>query len=119
MKTRLPLIAAVLLLPACSLFSQTPDAATRSKVRAAVPYGVSADTAAEKLSGLGFSCARRTGNYSDESGQTHSAEHFLYCQERPGPISFTCLNRDLVTVVLRSEQVAGIEVTRGPSCERN
>ena len=119
MNVRQFVLAAALLLPACSLFSQTPDPAVRGKVRAALPYGLATDAAAEKLSGLGFACSRRIGQYSDESGQTHSAEHFLDCEERPGPVSFTCLNRDHVTVVLRGEQVAGIEVTRGPSCERN
>lgn len=100
----------------CSLFSQTPDAGRRSEIRAAVPYGVAIPTAESKLSGLGFACSRRGGNYLDESGTTRSAEHFLACEERPGVVSFACLNRDQVTLIEREGVVSGIEVTRGPSC---
>ncbi|GAC1634474.1 MAG: hypothetical protein NVS9B10_30570 [Nevskia sp.] len=108
-----------LALAGCSLFSQTPDPKTRSAVREAVPYGATSDTAASRLSGLGYACSKRQGNYTDESGHTRSAEHFLFCEQRPGVISFACQNRDLVTVVLRDDAVSGIEVVRGPSCERN
>lgn len=100
----------------CSLFSQTPDAGRRSEIRSTVPYGMTIDTAESKLSGLGFACSRRGGNYLDESGTTRSAERFLACEERPGVVSFACENRDQVTVVEREGVVSGIEVTRGPSC---
>lgn len=108
--------SALVLLAGCSLFSQTPDPQLRRNVRDAVPYGATAEQAATKLSGLGFACSRRQGNYSDESGHTRSAEHFLFCEERPHAVSFTCENRDQVTVILRDDKVSGIEVLRGPSC---
>ena len=108
-----------LALTGCSFFSQTPDPKTRIAVRDAVLYGATTEAAAEKLSGLGYACSRRQGNYLDESGHTRTADHFLFCEQRPGVISFTCENRDLVTVVLRDNLVTGIEVLRGPSCERN
>lgn len=106
-------------LAGCSLFSQTPDPATRNSIRTTITYGMSADVAASKMSGLGFACSRHTGNYLDETGHTRQAEHFLFCEQRPGVVSFTCLNRDQATLVLRDDTVAGIEVVRGPSCERN
>lgn len=103
-------------LSACSLFSQTPDPSVQQRVRANLPYGTSAADAESKLSGLGFACSRRQGNYLDESGHTRNAEHFLFCEERPGAVSFTCLNRNQVTAVLKNGVVSAIEVTRGPSC---
>ena len=111
----LPSVA--LLLPACSMFGLTPAPATRQAIRDALPYGMSIATAESKLSGLGFGCRRRTGHYTDESGAQHSAERFLFCEERPDAISFACQNRDQVTVIDREGAVSGIEVTRGPSCQ--
>ncbi|MCK9194622.1 MAG: hypothetical protein M0P19_12195 [Nevskia sp.] len=105
-------------LSACSLFSQTPDPGLQQRVRANLPYGTSTADAESKLSGLGFACSKRQGNYLDESGHTRNAEHFLFCEERPGAISFTCLNRNQVTAVLKNGVVSAIEVTRGPSCSK-
>ncbi len=111
-------VVGLLTLAGCSLFSQTPTAETQAAVRNTVGYGMTAETAESKLSGLGYACSRRGGNYSDESGHTHQAEHFLLCEQRPSAISFSCENRDQVTVILREGLVTGIEVTRGPSCTR-
>lgn len=113
--TALPLVT-LAILAGCTLFSQTPSPDVQHQVRAAISYGMSAETADSKLSGLGFACSKRQGNYLDESGHTRSAEHFLFCERRPGKISFACENRDQVTAVLRNGVVAAIEVTRGPSC---
>jgi len=106
-------------LGACSFFSQTPDPKTRLKIREAAPYGATYDQVSAKLSGLGFACTKRQGNYLDEEGHTRTAEHFLDCVQRPNAVSFTCENRDQVTVILRDDLVTGVEVLRGPSCERN
>lgn len=113
--TALPLVT-LAVLAGCTLFSQTPSPDVQHQVRAAISYGMSAETADSKLSGLGFACSKRQGNYLDEGGHTRSAEHFLFCERRPGKISFSCENRDQVTAVLRNGVVAAIEVTRGPSC---
>lgn len=110
-------IGLALLLPACSLFSTTPSPAKRQAVRDALPYGMDIAQAQSKLSGLGFACSRRTGNYTDEGGAEHSSERFLFCEQRPNTISFACENRDQVTVIDRDGTVSGIEVTRGPSCQ--
>ncbi len=107
-----------MLLGACSLFSQTPDPDKRSSIRAALPYGASMASAESKLSGFGFACSNRHGNYLDESGVTRNTENFLYCEERPRAIGFACENRDQVTVVARNDVISGVEVTRGPSCVR-
>ena len=106
------------LLSACSLFSQTPDPEKRSQIRSAISYGIPIAEAESKLSGLGFACSNRQGNFIDESGHRRSAEHFLFCEQRPARISFTCENRDQVTVIARNDAVSGIEVLRGPSCIR-
>lgn len=110
--------AAALLLSGCSLFGLTPAPARQQAVRDAVPYGMPMLQAEAKLSGLGFSCRRRTGDYLDEAGVSRRAERFLFCEERPNAISFACENRDQVTLVERDGGVAGIEVTRGPSCQQ-
>lgn len=112
------LLIVTTLLPACSLFSTTPEPARRLEIRNALPYGMSIAKAEAKLSGLGFTCRRRTGNYTDESGAEHSADRFLFCEERPNKISFACENRDQVTVIDREGAVSGIEVSRGPSCQQ-
>ena len=109
---------ALLLLSGCSLFSRTPEPARRQAIRDAIPYGMSLAKAESKLSGLGFECRRRSGRYRDESGVEREALRFLYCEERPNAISFTCENRDQVTLIERDGGVAGIEVTRGPSCQQ-
>lgn len=110
-------IGLALWLPACSLFGTTPSPAKRQAVRDALPYGMDIAQAQSKLSGLGFACSRRTGNYTDESGAERSSERFLFCEQRPNAISFACENRDQVTVIDRDSTVSGIEVTRGPSCQ--
>lgn len=110
--------AAMLLVTGCSLFAQTPDAARRSEIRTRLDYGLSASEAESRLSGLGFGCSRRSGEYTDESGASRSAADLLHCVERPGVVSFACQNRDQVTVVLREGKVSGIEVRRGPSCDQ-
>lgn len=111
-------LACTVALGGCSLFSQTPDPGRRNEIRARVPYGASVVEAESRLSGLGFGCTRRKGEFVDERGATRSAPDFLYCQERPGVVSFACQNRDQVTVVLRENTVSGIEVRRGPSCDQ-
>lgn len=108
----------VVLLSACSMFGLTPAPAKRQAVRDALPYGMAIAAAEAKLSGLGFACRRRSGTYTDESGADHSAERFLFCEERPNAVSFACENRDQVTVIEREGLVSGIEVTRGPSCQQ-
>jgi len=110
--------AALLALAGCSLLSQTPDPDRRSAIRQRVEYGLRSVEADSRLSGLGFGCSRRSGEYLDESGKAREADHFLLCIERPGVVSFACQNRDQVTVVLRDDKVAGIEVRRGPSCDQ-
>lgn len=115
---RTALLAVLLLSAGCSLFSQTPDPQRRKAIRAALPYGLPVETAESRLSGLGFACSRRQGNYLDEEGRTRSADHFLFCEQRPGRISFSCENRDQVTVLSREGLVSGIEVVHGPSCVR-
>jgi hypothetical protein len=102
----------------CQLLSQTPDPDRRSAIRERVAYGLSAAEASSRLSGLGFGCSRRSGEYLDEAGKAREADHLLFCVERPGAVSFACQNRDQVTVVLRDDQVSGIEVRRGPSCDQ-
>lgn len=108
----------LLSLAGCSLLSQTPDPDRRSEIRARVAYGLTLAEAESRLSGLGFGCTRRQGEYLDESGASRSARDFLHCVERPGVVSFACQNRDQVTVVLRDDKVSGIEVRRGPSCDQ-
>ncbi len=116
---RAALAAGVLsLLAACSLLSQTPDPDRRTAIRKRVDYGLTSTEADSRLSGLGFACSRRSGEYLDESGKSREADQFLYCTERPGVVSFACQNRDQVTLVLRDDKVSGIEVRRGPSCEQ-
>lgn len=102
----------------CQLLSQTPDPDRRSAIRERVDYGLTAAEASSRLSGLGFGCSRRSGEYLDEAGKAREADQFLFCVERPGAVSFACQNRDQVTVMLRNDQVSGIEVRRGPSCDQ-
>ncbi len=112
-------VAGLLLASAgCQLLSQTPDPDRRRAIRERVAYGLSAAEASSRLSGLGFGCSRRSGEFLDEAGKAREADHFLFCVERPGAVSFACQNRDQVTVVLRDDQVSGIEVRRGPSCDQ-
>lgn len=110
--------SALMLLSACSFLSQTPDPDRRSAIRARVEYGLTSVEADSRLSGLGFACSRRSGEYLDEAGKSREADAFLDCTERPGVVSFACQNRDQVTVVLREDKVSGIEVRRGPSCDQ-
>lgn len=120
-RVRLDAVAAVIaltLLGGCSLFSQTPDPDRRAEIRARVNYGASAAEAESRLSGLGFGCRRRKGEFVDERGTARDAADFLHCVEHPGVFSFACQNRDQVTVVLRDGKVSGIEVRRGPSCDQ-
>jgi len=111
-------LAAAVLVAGCSALSQTPDPARRSAIRERVEYGLNAVQADSRLSGLGFGCSRRSGEYLDEAGKSREADQFLYCVERPDVVSFACQNRDQVTVVLRDDKVSGIEVRRGPSCDQ-
>ena len=116
-RTALPASLA-LLLAGCSLLSQTPNPERRSAIRERVAYGLTSTEADSRLSGLGFACSRRSGEFLDESGKSREADHLLSCTERPGVVSFACQNRDQVTVVLRDDKVSGIEVRRGPSCDQ-
>ncbi len=116
-RTALP-ASLVLLLAGCSLLSQTPNPDRRSAIRERVEYGLTSTEADSRLSGLGFACSRRSGEFLDEAGKSREADHFLSCTERPGVVSFACQNRDQVTVVLRDDKVSGIEVRRGPSCDQ-
>lgn len=111
-------VGALVLLAGCSFLSQTPDPDRRSAIRQRVAYGLPSAEADSRLSGLGFACSRRSGEFLDEAGKPREADQFLYCVERPGVVSFACQNRDQVTVVLRDDKVSGIEVRRGPSCDQ-
>lgn len=115
---RITAVLTLLSLAGCSLLSQTPDPDRRNAIRQRIEYGLTSVEADSRLSGLGFACSRRGGEYLDEAGKAREADHFLACTERPGVVSFACQNRDQVTVVLRDDKVSGIEVRRGPSCDQ-
>lgn len=103
-------------LAGCSLFGQTVDPKVRDRVHAALKPGLSMDEAESTLLGMNFSCATRGGDFSDETGHDRSAPRFLHCIERPGTVSFSCMNRDQVYVVPRDGVVHEVNVVRGPDC---
>ncbi|MDI3258194.1 MAG: hypothetical protein QJR02_00495 [Sinobacteraceae bacterium] len=128
MKTPLLAIAAgcaALLVGACSGlgwigqgFGQSVDPRERERIHAAVPVGISSDEAEAKLSGLGYGCTARQGNFVDESGNQRSAARFLACVAKPGRWSFACENRDEVVVVVKDGIVDEVDAVRGPNCDQ-
>jgi hypothetical protein len=117
--------AAALLLGACGGLdwighglSSSVDPRERERVHAAVPVGTTSEAAEAKLSGLGYRCTTRRGNFVDEAGNQRSAARFLACVARPGRLSFACENRDEVVVVLDNGIVDEVDVMRGPNCDQ-
>jgi hypothetical protein len=114
-------VAAACLTAGCSwlhdTFSSSVDSKTAERVHSAVPIGTTMDAAEARLSGQGFDCGMRTGNFTDERGRDRSAERFLLCARRAGKLSFACENRDEVVVLPAGGVADEVDVVRGANCD--